>query len=88
MSHSNPDDPTIGAPPPSGTELTAWKQAGTRVRNLRLQLGWTLTKLEVVSGVNRTMLCKYERLERPVTVNSALCLGPALGTTAKFILFG
>lgn len=85
---SYPTDVVKGAPPPINEELLDWKLAGIRIRELREKQGMSMESLARKSGVNRTMICKYERLDRPVTVNSALCIGPALGTTAKHILFG
>ncbi len=56
-------------------------EIGRRVRQLRLERGWSLERLSTASGVSRSMLSQIERNRANPTLNVTLRIAHALGVS-------
>ena len=59
---------------------------GSRIRDLRVQRGWSQEDLADVSGLHRTYVGSAERGERNLTVDSLQALAGAFGLTLSGLL--
>ena len=61
---------------------------GQRIRDLRIQRGWSQEDLADVSGLHRTYVGSAERGERNLTVDSLQALAGAFGLTLSQLVEG
>ncbi len=66
--------------------LNASAVLGKKVRELRVERGWSQEKLAAVTGLHRTYIGGIERGERNVSLQNILEIARALGTTPSVLV--
>ena len=84
LMNSNPPSPAPGAPPESTDAIH--RHLGGRLRQLRLERGWSLEALARASGVSRSMLSEIEREQANPTLAVTLRIARAFGMTLGDLL--
>ena len=74
--------------PYSQSERIQLEDFGARVRQARLDLGWSQEELAFRSGLHRTYVGAVERGERNVALLNLRKLATALGRSAGYVLDG
>lgn len=68
------------------TNLNASAALGKKVRELRVERGWSQEKLAAVTGLHRTYIGGIERGERNVSLQNILQIARALDTTPSVLV--